>query len=110
MTKKIFDFSNWYFDDRVPSEKRVANIRVHLKYINLNKVAQLTPRERVLAVDRHFKKQRAGNRLSATILSRSYKPDSGAFRNFYGVIISYAVLTLFNQYDNLTSNKHEQYQ
>ena len=54
MVKKIFDLSNSYFDKKVLYKKRIANVTVHLKYIDLKKITKLTREERLVAIDRHF--------------------------------------------------------
>jgi Domain of unknown function (DUF4288) len=53
--KKIYDLDEWRFIEKVSDKKRNANVRVYLKYINLKKVVNLTPRERVIAIDKYFK-------------------------------------------------------
>jgi hypothetical protein len=52
--KKIFDLDEWRFDKNVPYEKRTASVRIHLKYIDLKKVINLTPKQRVTAIDKHL--------------------------------------------------------
>jgi len=53
--KKIYGLEEWQFDKKIPEHSRIASVRVHLKYIDTKKVANLTPKERVTAIDKHFK-------------------------------------------------------
>jgi hypothetical protein len=53
--KKIFSLYEWKFDNKIPIDKRIANVTIHLKYISLHKVENLTPGDRMQAINKHFK-------------------------------------------------------
>lgn len=69
--KKIYDLEEWHLNQKVPDEKRTASVRVHLKYIDLKKVTDLTPKERVKGIDNHFKE--SFSKLLNTGLFEKYK-------------------------------------
>ena len=52
---KIYDFDEWKSDKKVPDSKQIADVRIHLKYIELKKVIQLTPKERILTIDKDYR-------------------------------------------------------
>lgn len=53
--KKIFDLDEWRFDKKMSNTKRTVSVRIHLKYIDLKKVINLTPKERTITIDKHLK-------------------------------------------------------
>lgn len=53
--KKIYDLDEWKIDKNVPDNMQIASVRIHLKYIDLKKVIQLTSKERIIAIDKHFR-------------------------------------------------------
>lgn len=69
--KKIYGLDDWLFDTKTPPSKRIASVRIHLKYIDVKKVEGLTPKKRVIAVDNHFKERLS--KLLATGMFESYK-------------------------------------
>jgi hypothetical protein len=53
--KKIYNLDEFHFDEGKDNNKRAAKIRVHLKYVDVNKVVHMLPSERKKAVDKHFR-------------------------------------------------------
>ena len=52
--KKILDLDEWRFDKNMSDTKRTASVSIHLKYIDVKRVVNLTPKERKIAIDKHF--------------------------------------------------------
>lgn len=69
--KKTAHLNSWKFDPKVPVPKRIAKVRIHLKYMDLKKIIQLTPEERVLAIDQYLKNN--FQKLLKTGLFEEYK-------------------------------------
>jgi hypothetical protein len=53
--KKIYDLDEWKFDKKIPGNMLIASVTIYLKYIDLKKVIQLTPKERIIAIDKHLR-------------------------------------------------------
>lgn len=69
--KKILDLDEWRLGKNTSETKRTASVSIHLKYIDLKKVINLTPKERTIAINNHLKD--SFSKLLNTKLFDTYK-------------------------------------